>query len=350
MDDELNRIIDYLRIIERTRLLYNSTEELAEKVGFSLNSGNGLVRMGGKSAFIKKGIFRELAYEVRESTGLDLQEVIELYIQADVFLDKLGKKQKPEVVCHQLISCFYGDAETVEAAARINDKLEARHVPLLVLLLLGILPRISSKKGDVENIGDDYHKVFQLMRETVCNNIPVKVLPALMQMEEIARKHPENMRRIDLISTVNTILNAYGSMSTRIRLIMSNMDMMENSEYPPIEGIWTEDDASTVFWQFEQITNGFFLYHWILNKEKHELRYKRYFIRFIREEEGVWAAVLDPRNIASVISGKPTPNEYIAYLDFEWSDNEMSFDPLNESSKWFRLRGGAGTRIISQVY
>lgn len=37
---------EYLRIIERTRLLCNSSDELGKLVGFSIGSGNGLTRMG----------------------------------------------------------------------------------------------------------------------------------------------------------------------------------------------------------------------------------------------------------------------------------------------------------------
>ena len=45
---------EYLRIIDRTRLLCNSSDELGELVGFSIGSGNGLARMGGKSTFLKE--------------------------------------------------------------------------------------------------------------------------------------------------------------------------------------------------------------------------------------------------------------------------------------------------------
>ena len=62
---------EYLRIIERTRLLRNTSDELGKLVGFSVGSGNGLARMGGKSPFLKDAIFRELAHLVEEDYELN---------------------------------------------------------------------------------------------------------------------------------------------------------------------------------------------------------------------------------------------------------------------------------------
>lgn len=64
-------IVNYLRIIERTRLLYNSSTELGAAVGFSVESGNGLARKGGKSEFMKDAIFRELVYQTEQRTSLN---------------------------------------------------------------------------------------------------------------------------------------------------------------------------------------------------------------------------------------------------------------------------------------
>ncbi len=44
--DKMERVCGYLRLIERTRLLKNTSEELEQLVGFSIGSGNGLTRKG----------------------------------------------------------------------------------------------------------------------------------------------------------------------------------------------------------------------------------------------------------------------------------------------------------------
>lgn len=74
--DKMERVCSYLRMIERTRLMRNTTEELERLVGFSVGSGNGLARKGGKSLFMKDAIFRELAHIAKQQTDLDLQEVL----------------------------------------------------------------------------------------------------------------------------------------------------------------------------------------------------------------------------------------------------------------------------------
>ena len=62
-------------MIERTRLLCNTQEGLAELVGCSLKSGNGLVRKGGNSLFMKEAILRQLAFIAKEKTEMNLEEV-----------------------------------------------------------------------------------------------------------------------------------------------------------------------------------------------------------------------------------------------------------------------------------
>ena len=81
--DKMKRVCNYLRMIERTRLLKNTTEELERLVGFSVGSGNGLARKGGKSLFMKDAILRELAHIAKQETDLALQEVLDAYIGAD---------------------------------------------------------------------------------------------------------------------------------------------------------------------------------------------------------------------------------------------------------------------------
>jgi len=55
--DKMKWACDRLRLIERTRLLKNTAKELEQLVGFSIGSGNGLARKGGRSLFVKDAIF-----------------------------------------------------------------------------------------------------------------------------------------------------------------------------------------------------------------------------------------------------------------------------------------------------
>ena len=65
-EERLEQVKEYLRIIERTRLLRNNTNESGEIVGQSLTFGNGLARKGGNSLFMKEAILNQLAYFARK--------------------------------------------------------------------------------------------------------------------------------------------------------------------------------------------------------------------------------------------------------------------------------------------
>ena len=117
--DNMERVCGYLRLIERTRLLRNTSEELEQLVGFSLGSGNGLARKGGKSLFIKDAILRELAHIAKQQTELELQEALDAYIGADRIFDRLGSVVNPALFCQHLVWYFYADAEVTDDIAPI---------------------------------------------------------------------------------------------------------------------------------------------------------------------------------------------------------------------------------------
>ncbi|MBP3790216.1 MAG: hypothetical protein J6I52_11440 [Prevotella sp.] len=81
-------------------------------------------------------------------------------------------------------------------------------------------------------------------------------------MEDEIRHDPDSMCRLHLISTANQILNSFGALSTRERISISNKELLEKQFDPEVEGIWTENEFSTVFWRFEGIANGYHLYRY----------------------------------------------------------------------------------------
>lgn len=146
--EEYEKICKYLSIIESKRLLYNTSEELAALVGFSLKSGNGLKRMGGKSLFMKSAIFRELAYKVREWTDgdVDLQQVLDSYILTDKIAERYCRSGKTEI-CRALIRHYFGHKEADEIITTICKHIRQEDVPILILRLIGALPKLSARGG-----------------------------------------------------------------------------------------------------------------------------------------------------------------------------------------------------------
>lgn len=341
--DDMKQVCSYLRMIERTRLLKNTTEELGQLVGFSIGNGNGLARMGGKSFFMKDAIFRELAHIVQMQTGLDLQHVLDTYVEADKIVGRLGKVKDPNDVCLHLIWHFYGDAEVTDDIANIvgnSDYLttEGRHVPIIVLMLLKALPRLRDKGGDIKEIGQDYRRVFHLLKAAVCKNILIEKIPLLAEKEDEVRKNPEWCCRLHLIDMTNDILNWYGGISTHERIYLSSKESLENLFLPDIEGLWTEDPISTVFWKFEMVVNGYHVYHYSFDSKRKELRYTKYEMRFYLSEQDSLAIAIHPRYARYVVSGLPIPNNFFAHLDYIIEDDTISFQPRFSDGNWFRCK------------
>ena len=347
MDNEkqLKKICGYLRMIERTRLLCNTTAELETLVGFSIGSGNSLVRKGGKSLFMKDAILRELAHIAKQDTDLDLQEVLDAYIGADRICERMGNVANPALFCQHLVWYFYSDAEATDDIAPIIDKVEAEQLPILVLLVLKLLPRLSAKGGDVRDIRHAYRRLFSWLSETVNKDIMMQKLPLLTQIEDEVRRHPDIMRRIHLISTANQILNSFGAVSTRERISLSNKELLENQFDPEVEGIWTENEFSTVFWQFEGIANGYHLYRYQADSSRKSLVFTKYFMKFFHLGNDIMALVIHPHAIRYLVSGKKMPNNLFAYLDCHIeignegnSDAVITFIPQSADGHWFALR------------
>ena len=343
--DDIERVYGYLRMIERTRLLKNTTEELEQLVGFSVGSGNSLARKGGKSLFIKDAIFRELAHIVKLQTGLELQEVLDAYIGADRIYERMRNVVDPSLFCQHLVWYFYADAEVTDDIAGIIDKVETEQLPILVLLVLKLLPHLSAKGGDVKNIDKDYRSLFDWLLETVNMNIMMHKLPLLTKIEDEIRHSPNIMCRIHLINTAYQILNSYGALSTRERISISNRELLENQFDPEVDGIWTENELSTVFWQFESIANGYHLYRYQVESAQKTLMFTKYFIKFFHWGNDIMALVIHPHAIHYLVSGKSMPNDLFAYLDcrIESYDKNnqisaISFSRQSADGQWLDLK------------
>ena len=102
---------------------------------------------------------------MEEDYELDLQLVLDTYIESDQIIDKYGIILKQNSIPYSLIRYFYGDADMTDDISMIVDKMEGRHIPIIILMILGALPRISSKAGDVKDIENSYKKAFKNHRD-----------------------------------------------------------------------------------------------------------------------------------------------------------------------------------------
>ncbi len=332
----IRQIECWLKLIERTRLLCNTAEDLGCLVGFSIENRNSLARKGGSSLFMKEAIFHQLAFICREQTGLNLQNVIEAYEDVDNFIDRYESKLYDKGMPSQLVKLFYGNGEPERDLSFVVKRLELRHVPILMLMLLGCLPRLSAKYGDVPDIDADFRHVFDFLRE-VCQVPSFQTIPLLTMEEQKVAATPDSRTRIQLIASMSDVLDSYGGLSTQLRLSVNTREFLKDQFIPDIDGIWTEDDSQTSFWFFERLINGYNMYHYTLKDNQQTLSYIKYFISFYSEDSEPMAIVVHPKMTRYMVDGKPVPPNIFAYLDFEQTDDKLHFTPKGKDGEWFKL-------------
>ena len=328
---------EYLRIIERTRLLYNSLAETGKVVGTSVESGNGLIRKGGKSEFMKNAVLHELGYRAKTNTGLDLEEVLDAYIDCDQLLQRHERVLQEEDACQQLIRYFYADGKVKETLRPVVKEMGSEHVPILVLMLLKALPTLSAKGGDVKDIKGDYERTFSFLYST-CQAVNLQTIPTLSELEGEVRRKPEVMCRFHLIGVVNTALIAYSSLSTPENLSRTSAEERARQFIPDLSGIWMEEEPSTVFWQFEEIANGHYLRRYTLDNEQRSLTYTEYHVRFMDNGEEVLAIVMHPQLVRDIVQNVLIPPKHAAFMRCHIEKDCLRFEPKTSDSKWLHLR------------
>ena len=95
----------------------------------------------------------------------------------DCIYERLGSVANPEAFCQHLVWHFYADAEVTDDIAPIINKVQQEQLPVLVLLVLKLLPRLSAKGGDVKDICQDYRHLFYWLSEIVNKGIMMQRLP-----------------------------------------------------------------------------------------------------------------------------------------------------------------------------
>lgn len=114
--------------------------------------------------------------------------------------------------------------------------------------------------------------------------------------------------------------------------------MQERIVDPEIDGIWTEDDSLTAFWYFNELFNGYYIYHYTLRNEQQELTYTKYFMQFyLNDEDDIDAMIMHPRSTQYILNSQPIPNIFLDYQTCGLDTDEITFKPKGESKEWFNV-------------
>ena len=350
---ELEKIKGRLQIIERTRLICNTQKELGELVGYALTSGNGLARKGGDSLFMKDSIFRELAYVTKEKMNLDieLEEVLDVYEEVDELMEKYGSQIKGMEICKQLVKYFYGEGDIVDDVSlhKFVEKVKKKHIPVLILMQMEVLPRLKMKGGDVssERISEYCKRVFAFLHDLEEDSVLFKRLPQLSQIEEWVKEQLSDMMcRLELISIMTLVLESYASVVSFSALNHTIRERSRNQFFPDIEGLWQEYD-STVFWQIQRIQNAHRFIKYELKNQ--QLLYEYYDLTFYDIDGVMLVGVTHPTIIHLLLKGEPLcddyyTDDYYTYVectlqkDRLLKNDSIKFFPYMNGGEWFTLR------------
>lgn len=338
-DKSIKQIEDYLSMVQRTHLLCNTTDELAQLLNYpSLSGNNGLKGKGGKSLFGKRCVLMGLDSIVRERTGLDLCHLLDSYCEAYKIMEHyIPPRYRDAETCQHLIEHYCAQGEITRDIASVVDHVEGRHIAILVLMLLEILPSPNTRSGDVADIEACYQRVMGVLTKSMGKNLMLDTLPVITHVQEKWQHDKDVKNRLFLIHMTDVIIDAYRNVGTRTALGHTNKEALENLFFPEVDGFWTEDshEPGTEFWRFEDLSNCDMLYRYSVDNEKGLLSYTKYAVRFIHEEDGDMAYITHPHSIRYLLAGQPMPNNLVAYLDCTIDENTITFEPHTETDKWF---------------
>lgn len=215
----------YLRTIEKTRLLFNSLDELQGFVGYT--KGNSLEDKGGDLSAKEGILYRLVQHAQKESDNdMDLLMAIDAYKEATLMLENkniIKKMHQDAVACQNLIDHYYAgcpiskDCKDIKNIVKIAKQ---RHVPLLVLMMLGALPHYGHARGDVKNIGKHYERVFAFLEKVFKDRLPTRLSPLFIEIkndfENDSKNKPSKLTRWRLIYETTYSKNSAPPLRLRI--------------------------------------------------------------------------------------------------------------------------------------
>lgn len=361
-------------VITFTRLLFNNNDDFGEFLGHNLKNNSHKMIKG----INPKLIFKAMSQIVTEQTmgEIDLDTFLNEYECASSYFNQYLKrsymldlhKYDPSSPVHckkrDRIFAFLDYCYAYEDSAKekvemffsgkrnwITDIYDVEKgeekVPayLILLLLLGIIPEYTNKKGgDVEDIFDDMNRLFDFFRVYARQSAAGAMFgdtPLLTRIENERRKERQInwqnngldseessvLNRMKLIYITQDFLNLVHGFSNNRNLTQLNRSI--EYFYPDLEGIWVESEVgSTNFWRFMRIDNGYFLFSYKITKDaegKGKLKIVRYEFYLYREVSGEeMAFVAHPSYMRQMLDAKSGPEILARYKN--WSYVFLSSD------------------------
>lgn len=353
----------WLNMIVKTSLLFNTKIELAKHIGYpALTKNNSLSRIKGD--FKKRAILHELGREAKEYTfdGFDIESFLRRYEKASKFFaQKIEGSQSftlgdEKCVVASLLDYVYGDHNLPQKARKKVTEIfkeiydprkdfEKIDMAILLAMIMGVLPKHDSKRGEVDYIDKDFNAAFKYLEEyftsRAYHNAQLRIQRGNLKRKDAKRN------RLALAYSIETALLDYKSMHNEQERYELNTEIEE--DFLCLQGIedcfWVETTSKqgvSVFWTFAfNVSGSYFL-------DRHEYRDKeltrtRYEVVFLEEEGEVRAVINHPDYVEDILAGDYSSLENRAKFRIEcgWDGDQLVkiiFNPIMANTNVFAVK------------
>lgn len=309
------------------------------------------------NCFRSKSTFCELANEIDVWTNgrIDLKsllcdfktasEIFSTHFQRsysiDLHCDNIPEKKYLQIF--KIINFFYSVDEEIaksqisflsdEKRSILRDikKQELLFHAIFILILVGIIPTYTSHKGSAYHLIDDFHLLMNFLREygkQAPTDKITKDSPILSRYENYVKEGDANdLRRIDLIDMTTEFFNVVSGFSSPDNAYLLNQQM--NRLFPPLDGFWSDNIIpGSLFWKYEELSNGYFLYRYELKDDGKLLEYTKYECYIYGEDkDDVHFYVCHPTMMRKLV--EQTHSDYLR----EWADGDVEEDKNGNITK-----------------
>lgn len=339
------KYLEWLNVIAKTRLIFNTSDELENYLDNHNITDNGMKRIY-PTVQKQRATFYDLYMYVRDVSdyNIELDRFMKDYEKAsDFYRKELARRKYPEKIAVAILKYFYSseDDGCSKTLLRIIEQIENDNIDIsmTVMLLLNALGGYNSKDGDLSDFGEHYYAVLNLLEEFTKECPYFEKIPVLIEA-----KHANNKTRIKLYNYVETILNAFSSYSSTADLVELSEIIKEKRIPLNISGFWNECGGRadrTDFWEIEDtIDEGIYFATKYKKLSSGIIEKSRFMMTLSANPDGrVLMYMVHPKSPKHLFAGIPYDESdhiwYMMDMPSDWSDvGEMRFVKRTPYKSW----------------
>lgn len=330
------KYLEWLTVIAKSRLIFNTMEELETYLDNHNIAANGMKRVYPTEQK-QRSTFNDLYMYVRKMSdcSIKLDRFMKDYEKAsDFYRMRLSRRKHPEKIAAAILRYFYSseDDDCSKSLLGIMEEIENEdiNITMTVMLLLNALGSYNSKGGDLTDFGERYDTVMNLLEEFTKECPYFEKIPALTEA-----MHEKGKTRIILYKHVETILSLFSSYNSSTD-IMELSEIMKEKRIPlNIAGFWNECGGRadrTDFWMIEDTIDEGLYFATKYNKlSSGKIEKTRFSMTFSANPDGrILMYMMHPKSPKHFLAGIPYDESdhvwYMMDMPSDWSDvGEMRF-------------------------